>query len=722
MAWNVLPKRRTRTNRPPSRRKQAGFARLSMLLARWGKKPLTVQQLFASNASAPGLHFETYDPNTILRRRNLFLWSEDFAQSSWTKTNASITANATAAPDGTMTADMVTATGGASSNHDVYQGVTSTFPFRIGEQQTFSIYAKAGTSGFLYISMWGGSGARDCFVNLTTGATTPFNVTAVVTDAGNGWWRIAISAAHVANSVSELYISVCQSMGSRTYVAAGETIYLWGAQFERAASAASAYQKVTDWNTEFLAAGGDRVTMFTDAACSTPVVKVEDSIGGFISSERGTARGANVLANGTFNTNLSGWINSSGAWSWDAGTAKLTGDGSLQELMDVGTLTVGTWYEITLDYVHVSGAGSLGIYMDGGATPVLTMNTSGPKRAVARASSNDLSFKRASGTLTCTIDNVTVRPLPGKIAVQATAGFKPKLDARVNLVTKSEQFDDSAWIKNAGGTGAAPVVTSNAATAPDGTLTADRVVFNIAAGTTTADLSIIQQSITAINGVGTFWIKADAPVRVMSRMNANWTTVDATTAWQKVTMTDASAGSVQIGLRAGYGIASLPANATVYLWGADLRTASDAALDIPAYQRVNTPTDYDSEGFPHRVRGDGADDFLSLPLNMSTTDKVTAWMSGELKKSDAAAAVLMEFTGNSGTTAGGIALFGPDGGANYSGRGNGNPATTAKASTATNFAAPRSDVLTLAADIAADSCILDVNGVQAATSAADQIE
>jgi len=42
--------------------------------------------------------------------QNLFTYSEDFTQSAWIKTNSAITANATIAPDGALTADKYTET------------------------------------------------------------------------------------------------------------------------------------------------------------------------------------------------------------------------------------------------------------------------------------------------------------------------------------------------------------------------------------------------------------------------------------------------------------------------------------------------------------------------------------------------------------------------------------------------------------------------------------
>ena len=60
-----------------------------------------------------------YDPVTLAckgllieeQRVNLLTYSDDFSNAAWTKTNATVTANAVAAPDGTTTADTLTASG-----------------------------------------------------------------------------------------------------------------------------------------------------------------------------------------------------------------------------------------------------------------------------------------------------------------------------------------------------------------------------------------------------------------------------------------------------------------------------------------------------------------------------------------------------------------------------------------------------------------------------------
>jgi hypothetical protein len=56
----------------------------------------------------------------------------------------------------------------------------------------------------------------------------------------------------------------------------------------------------------------------------------------------------------------------------------------------------------------------------------------------------------------------------------------------LNLLSNSKAFDNAAWLKEQA-VSAAPVVTANAGTAPDGTATADRVQFGDSTGTNYSD-------------------------------------------------------------------------------------------------------------------------------------------------------------------------------------------------------------------------------------------
>ena len=150
--------------------------------------------------------------------------------------------------------------------------------------------------------------------------------------------------------------------------------------------------------------------------------------------------------------------------------------------------------------------------------------------------------------------------------------------SRSNLITYSEDF--SQWTKQNGGTGSASIITSNNAISPDGTQNADKVVFNKGTGTTTSDLSILTTSFTSQSNTASIYIKADSPQRIVIRNSSTWVGYDIGTEWTRIEKTD-TGGSIQIGLRDGYGITNVPNTATVYLWGAQVEAGSYATSYIP---------------------------------------------------------------------------------------------------------------------------------------------
>ena len=67
---------------------------------------------------------------------------------------------------------------------------------------------------------------------------------------------------------------------------------------------------------------------------------------------------------------------------------------------------------------------------------------------------------------------------------------------RTNLLNYSEDLTNAVWTLLSDGTGTNPVVTANYSIAPNGTLTADRVVFDKGGGTNGTDYSIIRQFVS----------------------------------------------------------------------------------------------------------------------------------------------------------------------------------------------------------------------------------
>jgi hypothetical protein len=160
-----------------------------------------------------------------------------------------------------------------------------------------------------------------------------------------------------------------------------------------------------------------------------------------------------------------------------------------------------------------------------------------------------------------------------------------------NLVNFPEDFSNAAWAKTGGGAGSAPVVTPNAAVAPDGNMTADQVVF-VAPGN--GDRSILTQDgvhviPAATQHAGSFYVMAlgagDIGKVLIFRQvgRAAYTPVTLTAAWQRVSSVEVSSNTasyIEIGLRPVVGGGS-SGTVSVLLWGADLELGSAATSYTP---------------------------------------------------------------------------------------------------------------------------------------------
>ena len=148
--------------------------------------------------------------------------------------------------------------------------------------------------------------------------------------------------------------------------------------------------------------------------------------------------------------------------------------------------------------------------------------------------------------------------------------------APANLLTYSQEFDNAAWTKSASGGATAPAVTANTTVAPDGTTTADTVVF---VAPVSGDRSNIVNTPSITNGVacnGSFYVKADGAgdvgkIIAFRHVGASgYTLVTLTAVWQRVSVTEVAAvgAAFSIDLRPSVGTSS--GTVTVNLWGAQL--------------------------------------------------------------------------------------------------------------------------------------------------------
>ena len=196
----------------------------------------------------------THDPVTLESRgllveesrTNLALWSEDFSNAAWAKTESSITSNASAAPDGNLTADKLIELS-ATNVHNTNQ----TFAATSGTTYTFSVFLKKGERGFALMALIGAFTTTSIQINLTTGAVstgtgTPLNATSQ--SLLNGWFRVAFSlaATSTATATALIYTSTDGVWANRTYTGDGTSgLYVWGAQLEAGAFATSYIQTTT---------------------------------------------------------------------------------------------------------------------------------------------------------------------------------------------------------------------------------------------------------------------------------------------------------------------------------------------------------------------------------------------------------------------------------------------------------------------------------------------
>jgi hypothetical protein len=162
------------------------------------------------------------------QRVNLALYSEQFDNVAWVKLRASITANATTSPDGTASADKLIDDGVSIGVGFINQTITYT-----NVTHTFSFYAKAGevTSVTCYIvDTVGVVAASNATINLTNGLVT--SGSAIVTDAGNGWYRIAVSGLPSAGLGGARILLPADTATTNGF-------FIWGAQVEASAFATS---------------------------------------------------------------------------------------------------------------------------------------------------------------------------------------------------------------------------------------------------------------------------------------------------------------------------------------------------------------------------------------------------------------------------------------------------------------------------------------------------
>lgn len=166
---------------------------------------------------------------------NLVKYSQEFDNVAWTKSNINVTANATAAPDITVTADKIFEN--AALNTHV---VSQTFPGYSSTIYTMSFYLKAAEKTQAVVNFSDGVLGMIRTFTLTGAGSVDVSTGTTITNVGSGWYYCVMTRT-TSVSATVLTPQFYTALGS--YLGDGVSgYYVWGVQIEKAA-APTAYYK-----------------------------------------------------------------------------------------------------------------------------------------------------------------------------------------------------------------------------------------------------------------------------------------------------------------------------------------------------------------------------------------------------------------------------------------------------------------------------------------------
>ena len=502
---------------------------------------------------------------------NLLLNSESFDTSSWTKTTTTVAVNSIAAPNGTTTADTLTAAGANSTTLQSYTALAVPY--------TFGVWLRRKT------------GTGNIQIAADSGTYTTVTIT-------SSWALYTVSQTPAAGTISA---------GIRIVTSADE-IYVWGAALYRSdlsmqpnTSAYTLYNPTTPknlvgfsesfdnaaWNkSNILAFGSGSVA---NAAVAPNGLQTADLL------VPNTTSAAHTI----FQNSTVGGLNVQALYVKPAGYTKI----ALRESQ------TGAYYAA----FSLVGAGS--VLDSSGATAAITALSDGWYRismigtisGTTRWSMYFLSPSYTSGSVivSWTPDGTsgiylwgaqlsdsasldTYAPVYGA-AVTSAAYYGPRRDfnastlacngllveeQRTNLWTNSNDFSAGSWVTSS----ATP--TLNDAISPDGTMNAALITLSGTGG----DQYIGGYETLTGTYTSSFWIKASDAGQVGKTIRFDTTgagaassTITLTASWQRITITNAPTGYFQVRLISASGFTA----SAFHLYGGQLELGSFATSYIP---------------------------------------------------------------------------------------------------------------------------------------------
>lgn len=172
----------------------------------------------------------------------------------------------------------------------------------------------------------------------------------------------------------------------------------------------------------------DLTTLYQDSAGTTPVTAVEQPVGLMLDKRLGLVLGPELVTNGDFATDT-WWAKNAGV-SISGGQCSFSSAGQNTGVYKNSILTVGKWYQVTYTIASRS-SGSVQVWTTG-----VSRNAAGTYTEYYQATTANFGILAGANGTTLTLDNISVRELPGNHAYHTPGSTlaRPVLRALYNML------------------------------------------------------------------------------------------------------------------------------------------------------------------------------------------------------------------------------------------------------------------------------------------------